>query len=113
MQFLKGGTLMCFDLPVKVDSIDCIWRCEVKYSETLCLSYHLKVVYGLHSLCLAFHSANKGLCLTMDLMHRHRCKVQMLIFLFLHFQEGPKQRTCLSYLARAIFSFITKDERKA
>ena len=36
-------------------------------------------MYGLNSLCFAFHLANKGLCLT---MHLQRCGVQILIFLF-------------------------------
>ena len=57
---------------------------------------------SLNSLCLAFHSADKGSLLTMGLKHRQRCRVQILIFLVLQFQKGPKQRTYLPYLARAV-----------
>ena len=36
------------------------------------LSYYLKVVSGLNSLCLDFYLANKALCLTMGVKHRQR-----------------------------------------
>ena len=47
---------------------DPLW-CKIR------LWYRLKVVSGLNSLCLAFHSANKGSYLTMGLKRRQRGRV--------------------------------------
>ena len=50
----------------------------------------------------AFHSAGKGSRLTMGLMSRQRCRVQIVLFLCLQLQKGPKQRAYLPYLACAV-----------